>query len=308
ATFYLEETLETILHRILQYSLRLEKLRLHVTQPELWLETVPHSNTVVANKKYLCEFDGLVVFGQHCGRCVNIEFIGVLRQTFHLLQIPSPEEPQCGVQETSCKTGLVFGPDAVGKCSFARAFCTRTWLLTACYIYVPEFLQKPPDRLLFAMATVFSAVDTRRPTVIIRDRLEDLCQSSYKLVFRVFYKCIKQIIESKCRCQQVIGITNTPWLLTPQMQSLFQRQVYVPLPDEEIRTLKTRQLLSGNDGYLSDLFLEEVSNATVGFTSSQLVMCLRSPFWHINCRQKLNERFLELLIASGAGSTKCLCS
>ncbi|XP_042146821.1 vacuolar protein sorting-associated protein 4B-like [Ixodes scapularis] len=307
ATFYLEEALETILHRIRRYSLRLEKLRPHVTQPELWLDIVPHSNTVVANKRYLCEFEGLVVFGQHCGRCVDMEFIDVLRQAFHLLQIPSLEVPLSGVQEKSCKTLLVSGPDAVGKCSFARAFCTRTWLSTACYIYVPEFLQKPQDRLLLAMATLFSAVDTRCPTAIILDRLEALCQPSYESAFRVFQNCIKKIIESKCCCQQVIGITNTPWLLSPQMQSLFQRRVYVPLPDEEIRALITRHLLSGNDGYVSDLSLQEVADATVGFTSSQLAMCLRSPFWHINCRQKLNERFVELLSTSGVGSTKCLC-
>lgn len=304
AILLLEEVLEQILKRIRYCAFRLERIRAYVDRPCLWEDvTIPATNTSVVDKRYLCEIEGLVVLGQQCGRCVDIGFTDVLRDVFHLLKIRSLGEQEC-TGSASCRTVLLSGPAATGKCSLALSFHKGVRMSTVCYIYIPALLDKPPDHVAVAVKAVFASAIMRPPTVLILDRLEDVCRPAHDVVMNALYQCLESA-KSGNECVYVVGVTNTPWLLTPRMQSLFQRRVYVPLPDAFVRRDITERLLSGTDGYMTDMSLDEIAAVTEGFTSSQLAMCLRSPFWHDACKRNLNSRFVELVGTSGIRETRC---
>lgn len=315
AAVHLENALEVILRRIRCYAAKLRKLRPQVDSPEGWENiSLPSGHSRTANKRYVCEIEGVVVMGRHCGRCVDVGFPDVLRQLFQLMQIPNlggdAGAPSLRAKPDSWKTVLLSGPAATGRHSLARALSTGIRVCSVSYVYVPEFLRKPKQHL---EATTRAAFDSSRavvPTVVILDRVDELCNSTTeKGVLDIFAECIREVLDwDGVPCRYVIGVTNSPWLLSSSLQTLFQRRVYVPLPDHACRSHITQHLLSGSDGYSSTLSLADIADATEGFTSTELTMCLRRPFWRKDRREMLNDRFVELNGLSGLIQANCCYS
>ncbi|KAK8772530.1 vacuolar protein sorting-associated protein 4B-like [Amblyomma americanum] len=314
AALHLESALELILCRIRTHAAKLRTLRPHVASPERWEHiSLPPSRTRTSDKRYVCEVEGLVVLGRHCGRCVDVGFPDVLRQLFQLMQIPSfcggSRRALAHHRPDSCRTVLLSGPAATGRHSLARALSSGIRVCSVTYVYMPQLLRDSKEQLEIAIRSVFDASGAVVPTVIILDRLDEICTGAATAdaeLRQVFCECIRDVLDSHdMPSRYVIGVTNSPWLLSAELQTLFQRRVYVPLPDHTCRATITQHLLSGSDGYASALSLADIADATEGFTSTELAMCLRSPFWHTDSREKLEQRFVELVGVSGLGSVRC---
>lgn len=315
AAVHLENALEVILRRIRSYAAKLRRLRPQVDAPEAWENiSLPSGNLRTANKRYLCEIEGVVVMGRRCGRCVDVGFPDVLRQLFQIMQIPSlggdAGLPSLRAKPHSWKTVLLSGPAATGRHSLAAALSAGIRVCSVSYVYVPEFLRKPKQQLAAATREAFDASRAVLPTVVILDRVDELCSSPQdKDALDIFSECIREVLDwDGVPCRYVIGVTNSPWLLSSSLQTLFQRRVYVPLPDHACREHITQHLLSGSDGYSASLSLADIADATEGFTSTELAMCLRSPFWRTDKRKKLDERFVELNGLSGLVQANCCYS
>ncbi|XP_077529562.1 vacuolar protein sorting-associated protein 4B-like [Haemaphysalis longicornis] len=313
AAVHLENALEVILRRIRNYAAKLRTLRPQVDSPEAWENiSLPSGNLRTVDKRYVCEIEGVVVTGRHCGRCVDVGFPGVLRQLFQLMQIPSlggdAGLPSLRAKPDSWKTVLLSGPAATGRHSLARALSAGIRVCSVSYVCVPEFLRRPKQQLAAATRAVFDASRAVVPTVVILDRVDELCNSTGDAL-DVFCECIREVLDwDGVPCRYVIGVTNSPWLLSSSLQTLFQRRVYVPLPDRTCRAHITQHLLSGSDGYAASLSLADIADATEGFTSTELTMCLRSPFWQADKRKRLDERFVELNGLSGLMQASCCYS
>lgn len=312
AAVHLESALEIILCRIRTYAAKLETLRHYVASPDGWeCISLPPSHARTANKRYVCEMEGLVVLGRHCGRCVDVGFPDVLRQLYHFIQIPSfggSRTPHSS-RNRSWRTVLLSGPAATGKHSLARALSSGIRVCSVSYVYVPELLCKPKHMLEPVIRRIFDASAAVVPVVLILDRVDEICKLEACDASKVISECMKEVLDDSDSDvlvrRYVVGVTNTPWLLTSDVQVLFQRRVYVPLPDHSCRTMITQHLLSGSDGYASSLSFGDIADATEGFTSSELAMCLRSPFFHIDSHEKLNQRFLELVQVSSLEPARC---
>ncbi|KAH7933480.1 hypothetical protein HPB49_012975 [Dermacentor silvarum] len=314
AAMHLENALEIILCRMRAYAAKLGTLSPHVASPERWERiSLPPCRTRAVDKRYVCEMDGLVVLGRHCGRCVDVGFPDVLRQLLQFTQIPSFGGSQASPRDRhkSWRTVLLSGPAATGKHSLARALSSGIRVCSVSYVYVPELLRKPKHKLELAVRSIFDVTGSVVPTVVILDRVDEICRVGAAHASKVFSECIQDVLDDWDRDpasrRYVIGVTNSPWLLTSGVQALFQRRVYVPLPDHTCRATIAQHLLSGSDGYAASLSLGDIADATEGFTSTELAMCLRSPFWRIDSRKKLDERFVDLVSVSGLGSVRCCC-
>ncbi|KAH6924272.1 hypothetical protein HPB50_014622 [Hyalomma asiaticum] len=315
AAMHLEGALEIILCRIRSYAGKLETLRCHVASPERWESiSLPPNRARTADKRYICEMEGLVVLGRHCGRCVDVGFPDVLRQLFQLMQIPSfggsRRPPPPG--RKSWRTVLLSGPSATGKHSLARALSSGIRVCSVYYVYVPELLAKPRHKLQLVVGSIFDASTAAVPVVVILDRVDEICKTGAGHASKVITDYIREVLDdrdgSPVAYRYVIGVTNSPWLLTSSVQALFQRRVYVPLPDHACRATITQHLLSGSEGYASSLSLGDVADATQGFSSTELAMCLRSPFHGMDLRQRLDQRFVDLVKVSGLETARCcLC-
>ncbi|XP_037526452.1 vacuolar protein sorting-associated protein 4B-like [Rhipicephalus sanguineus] len=287
-------------------------IRHYVASPERWERiSLPPSRARTADKRYVCEMEGLVVLGRHCGRCVDVGFPDVLRQLYQFFQIPSfggSRTPPRGRQK-SWRTVLLSGPAATGKHSLARALSSGIRVCSVSYVYVPELLRKPKHNLEVAVRSIFDASAAVVPVVVILDRVDEICNAAAVDASKVVSDCIQEVLDDSdvVARRYVVGVTNAPWLLTSDVQVLFQRRVYVPLPDHTCSATITEHLLSGSDGYASSLSLGDIADATEGFTSTELAMCLRSPFYHIDSREKLNQRFVDLVKVSGIEPARC-CS
>ncbi|XP_065308202.1 vacuolar protein sorting-associated protein 4A-like [Dermacentor albipictus] len=314
AVMHLESALEIILCRMRVCAAKLGTLSDYVASPERWERiSLPPCRTRTADKRYVCEMDGLVVLGRHCGRCVDVGFPDVLRQLLQFMQIPSfgGSRTPPSDRHKPWRTVLLSGPAATGKHSLARALSSGIRVCSVSYVYVPELLRKPQLKLELTVRSIFDAAGAVVPTVVILDRVDEICMAGAEHASKVFSECIQDVLDDpdghSASRRYVIGVTNSPWLLTAGVQALFQRRIYVPLPDHTCRATIAQHLLSGSDGYAASLSLGDIADATQGFTSTELAMCLRSPFWQIESREKLDERFVDLVSVSGLGPARCCC-
>ncbi|KAL1429846.1 hypothetical protein MTO96_015626 [Rhipicephalus appendiculatus] len=237
AAVHLESALEIILCRIRTYAAKLETLRHYVAAPERWERiSLPPSHARTADKRYVCEMEGLVVLGRHCGRYVDVGFPDVLRQLYQFIQIPSfggSRTPSRG-RHKSWKTVLLSGPAATGKHSLARALSSGIRVCSVSYVYVPELLCKPKHMLELAVRNIFDASAAVVPVVVILDRVDEICKPEAGHASKVISECIQEVLDD-------------------------------------------------SDGNVP----------------------VRRPFYHIDSREKLNQRFVDLVKVSGVEPARC---
>lgn len=68
----------------------------------------------------------------------------------------------------------------------------------------------------------------------------------------------------------VLGATNLPWEIDPAVRRRFERRIYIALPDEYSRKEIVRHHLGKTPHELTEEDLEDIANATNGFSGSDL--------------------------------------
>ncbi|XP_064487941.1 vacuolar protein sorting-associated protein 4A-like [Ornithodoros turicata] len=282
AILHLEESLESILRRIRRYGERLSALRQIIPSPNQWGDVhVPVVMSTTTEKRYICEMEGLFVLGSPTGRCVDVDAPDVVQLVAQLLRRkkePASSEPSRSV--------LLSGPAATGKCCLVRALSLGIRSSTVYYVYLPQFL---PRRSAYEVGVIIRSLfvgnDERRPVILVVDHVDQLCKPPVTGAAKAFTRLLERLMNHKPLGVRLVALTDIPWDLSPRLQAVFERRVYVPLPNYMSRIQIANHLLSGTDGYISDISLEELAASTKGFTSSEVAMCLRSTFWSAALRE-----------------------
>lgn len=65
----------------------------------------------------------------------------------------------------------------------------------------------------------------------------------------------------------LIGATNSPWDLDPAVRTLFEKRVFIDLPDEEAREKLFKKMIGTTPHYLSDIDYKTITSNTTYFSA-----------------------------------------
>lgn len=170
---------------------------------------------------------------------------------------------------------LLYGPPGCGKTMIARAIATEcSASFTA--IGISDVLNMWIGQSERNLAEVFDKARSERPAVLFFDELDALAYSRSKAnsdhTRTVVNEFLNQLDGAGARNEGilVLGATNMPWDVDEAMKrpGRFDRQVFVPPPDEAARIAMLRMKLL--DVPISSLAFETIGRATEGFSGADI--------------------------------------
>lgn len=171
---------------------------------------------------------------------------------------------------------LLFGPPGTGKTMIGRAIassCSATFFSISASSLMSKWIGES-ERLV---RTLFAVAGYNEPSVVFVDEVDSLLsqrssdenEASRRIKTQTLVE-IEGVDTSKSSERVlVIGATNRPWELDEAARRRFVKRFYVPLPDDQARSVLFRRLLEANDHNLTDTQLEvDLVRATEGFSGA----------------------------------------
>ena len=190
--------------------------------------------------------------------------------TMRLFFMQKPE----GVKLAPADKFLLYGPPGTGKTLLARAAAAANGMTFFNVGVNTDLLSKWVGDSPKILRAVYELAEERAPSIVFLDEVDQLVRrgntdSQVTQQLNNTFLTLLDGFESKSKSRKVMTVatTNNPWDLTPAMRSRFQKQVYVPLPDEQAR----RQIIQlETKGHTLEFDLDDLVAATEGFSGRDL--------------------------------------
>jgi vacuolar protein-sorting-associated protein 4 len=73
----------------------------------------------------------------------------------------------------------------------------------------------------------------------------------------------------------VLAATSLPWTLNPYLRRLFEKRIYIPLPDFDARLGMLIRGVKDNQNTLQDCDFQELAKRTEGLSGSDVIILIR---------------------------------
>lgn len=173
------------------------------------------------------------------------------------------------------KSILLYGPPGTDKIILAKAAVTE---IQGNFFYVSAENIKSnwmgeSERLIKGL---FELARKNKPAIIFLDEIEKIIgamsdnediasirlKGEYLLQLKGFQYNNEGIL--------IIGTTNIPWNLDPAILRIFQKKIYISLPDFDARKVLFDLNLKGKPNTLTEEQIEELTEKTEGFSNSDI--------------------------------------
>jgi len=133
-----------------------------------------------------------------------------------------------------------------------------------------------------SVSSLFDVAQNRAPSIIFLDEVDSFFgkrgsegageSGDKRAVKNTFLQCMEtfQVNITPDKAVLVLGATNIPWELDEAFIRRFQAKIYIPPPDHEGRRYLLRQLLSKTNHELQEGDIENIAEATHGYSGSDI--------------------------------------
>lgn len=181
-----------------------------------------------------------------------------------------------GVRLSPVRNILFYGPPGCGK-SLLAAATSRGLDATFFNVKVSNLLSKYFGESSKLVSALYAEAREQAPSVIFLDEVDALTGSrdandsgaERRMLANLLAELDGVSEKSDRRFVLTIAATNTPWSIDPAILSRFERKVFIPLPDLEVR----RQILDLHlvqRGYDVAVPLDQLAERTAGFSGREL--------------------------------------
>ena len=188
------------------------------------------------------------------------------------------------------KNILLYGPSGTGKSYLVKALANEA--------NIPFFPVSSTDIISVyrgeseqLIKNLFDLASNKTPSIIFFDQIDSTLRKSIgEVSMKIMDKFLSQMkeIEKNNKNIYVIAATNFPWELNSIALKLFQKKIYIGLPDFEGRKLLFKINLSDIKNDLNDEQLDNISKLTEGYSGSDIYNLTQEAFYE-PLRKKLRK-------------------
>lgn len=201
------------------------------------------------------------------------EVVDDLKTAFGMALAQAPS----GVQLDPPKRVLLYGPPGTGK-TLLTAAVSHHFDADFFNVKVSDVLSKFFGESTRLLGALFYTARENAPAILFFDEFESISGSRDGPSMdgeerRMISSILAELDGLKGKGDSApvftIAATNMPWQLDPAILSRFDKQFYVPLPDETARR-RIFQVLLEEKGFKSDVSLEQMVRHTRGYSGREL--------------------------------------
>jgi vacuolar protein-sorting-associated protein 4 len=145
---------------------------------------------------------------------------------------------------------------------------------------------------------LFNLARKKKPSIIFIDEIELIGESLREYCSEersAFLELPLQMIDMSDDSNVfVLGATSYPWKLDPYIRRLFEKRIYVPLPESDDRLDMLMRGMKANRNSLEDQDLREVAEKTEGFSGSDMLVLIRDATLEPVRRLQKAEKFKKV--------------
>jgi len=187
---------------------------------------------------------------------------------------------------------LLFGPPGCGKTLIAKAAaseCDATFFNVSVADIMVKWVGESEQRI----QALFRQARKHQPSIIFLDEVDAIGVERTGTESAVLTRVLTQLLQMMDGLMSrpedrivVLAATNRPWNLDSALLRRFDKRIYIPLPDREVRKriieITIRKI--PNFKLADDVDLDELAMLTEGFTGDDLKkLCMEA--WYIPIRE-----------------------
>ena len=204
---------------------------------------------------------------------------------------------------------LLYGIPGTGKSLLAKAVETEipeNFIYVSCANIV-SIVIKCMGELELLIKYLFDLARKKKPAIIFFDEIDSIMGRSPSR----FQKELLIQMEDKSYDNEeilVLGATNIPWGLDPAIIKIFQKKIYIPLPEFDDRIKLIQLNLKDFPNTLNDQQLKDLAQITSSYSCNDIViLCLNAGFEPVRKCQEA-EYFKKIPGNNEFGYNYVLCS
>ena len=167
---------------------------------------------------------------------------------------------------------LLYGPPGNGKTYLAKASASEAGSATFITISTADILSKFRSETEKLIRGLFCTARKESPSIVFIDEIDSIFSSDLAKK--------ELIIQMNRKSKSMEGVlllatTSVPRSLDSDTRKLFDKKIYVPLPDYEARKAMIELKLKGTRNNITHDQINQIANITEGFTGSDIGILAR---------------------------------